>query len=110
MAKIRREQGDPAACVSTLRRVLGLRHTPNAEEHGLDLIRVELGRCLVDLREYSEAEALLVPIAARDEPVSRMRSIHGTRCFSTAPSIAHGDAAPPPFRIRPAMSGKSRRT
>ncbi len=75
MAKIQREQGDSAACASTLRRVLGLRHPPNAEEHGLDLIRVELGRCLVDLRQYAEAEAILVPIAARDEPVGRMRSL-----------------------------------
>ncbi len=75
MAKIRREMGDPAACESLLRRVLALDHGPNAEQHGLDLIRVEQGACLVDLRRFAEAEALLTPIAAREEPVSRKRSL-----------------------------------
>ena len=74
MAKIHRTLGNPAQCETLLRRTLDINSGPDADPHGLDLIRVELGRCLVDLRRFEEAEALLLPIAETDEPVAKRRS------------------------------------
>jgi serine/threonine protein kinase len=75
MAKIERTLGHPAKCEALLRRTLDLHHGREEGAHGLDLIRVELGRCLGDLQRFSEAEALLRPIAAGDEPVAKRRSL-----------------------------------
>jgi eukaryotic-like serine/threonine-protein kinase len=75
MAKIHRALGNPALCETLLRRALDLNAGREEDPHGLDLIRVELGRCLGDLRRFSEAEALLRSIAAGDEPVAKRRSL-----------------------------------
>lgn len=46
MAKIQRSLKNPARCEALLRRVLEIhRDAPEEDQHGLDMIRVELGRC-----------------------------------------------------------------
>ena len=73
-AKIKRRMGDPEAGEALLRRVLEIYRLNRKETHGVTMPQVELGRCLIDLGRYDEAEKLLRPIAAgtaSDEPVSK---------------------------------------
>ncbi|HYO16839.1 MAG TPA: tetratricopeptide repeat protein, partial [Thermoanaerobaculia bacterium] len=73
-AKIKRRMGDPAGGEALLRRVVEIYRLHQKETHGVAMPQVELGRCLIDLGRYDEAEKLLLPIAAgtaTEEPVSQ---------------------------------------
>jgi serine/threonine-protein kinase len=73
-AQIYRSLGQPKTAEALLRRILEAQRNAPGAEHGLAFIRVELGRCLIDLSRFAEAEAELLPVARGEEPHSRRRA------------------------------------